>query len=346
MIRTPIAILVPAIVLGMTAISSPATAQVSPSDLLVRIDQLENQVRQLTGSVEQLQFRNQQLEQALRRIQEDTEFRFQELGSKGTARSAGPQQMRPATAPPALPPVQAPAPGAPARRSDVFEPGQNPNAPGAPRALGSLSGGAGALEPPSAPAPAEPPIGAPGARAAGAPLDLSTLAAKAATDPSLGSPQGVPPAEGVALPPPPPRNPNATGMVATLPPSQTPRDEYDLAYGYLLRKDYALAEDSFRAFLKKYSSDRLAPEALYWLGETMFQRHNYRDAADTFLTMSKKYEHNPKAAESLLRLGQSLAALHEKELACATFGEVTRKFPRAAAGVKQAVEREQKRVRC
>jgi TolA-binding protein len=36
-------------------------------------------------------------------------------------------------------------------------------------------------------------------------------------------------------------------VVATLPPSQTPRDEYDLAYGYVLRKDYALAEESFAA---------------------------------------------------------------------------------------------------
>jgi TolA-binding protein len=48
----------------------------------------------------------------------------------------------------------------------------------------------------------------------------------------------------------------------------------------------------------------------------------------------------------LLRLGQSLAALKEKEAACAALGEVTRKYPRSSAGVKQAVDREQKRVKC
>jgi len=48
----------------------------------------------------------------------------------------------------------------------------------------------------------------------------------------------------------------------------------------------------------------------------------------------------------LLRLGQSLAALKEKEAACAAFGEVTRKYPRASTGVKTAVDREQKRVKC
>jgi tol-pal system protein YbgF len=98
--------------------------------------------------------------------------------------------------------------------------------------------------------------------------------------------------------------------------------------------------------LRRYPSDRLAAEAQYWLGESMFQRQNYRDAADTFLSLSKKFESSPKAPDSLLRLGQSLAALNEKELACATFGEISRKYPTASLTVKQVVEREQKRVRC
>ena len=74
----------------------------------------------------------------------------------------------------------------------------------------------------------------------GAPLDIATM-----SPPNSQAPG------------PPPRNPNAGGAVATLPPTQTPNDEYDLAYGYVLRKDYALAEDSFRTFLSKYPSDRL-----------------------------------------------------------------------------------------
>jgi len=78
----------------------------------------------------------------------------------------------------------------------------------------------------------------------------------------------------------------------------------------------------------------------------MFQRQRYRDAAEAFLTVSTKYESIGKAPDALLRLGQSLAALGEKEAACASLGEVLRKFPRASAGVKQGVEREQKRVRC
>lgn len=353
MTRTAFRLLAP--VLGLLAGSSLAHAQVSTADLLLRIDQLEAQVRQLTGSVEQLQFRNQQLEQSLRKMQEDNEFRFQELGGKGAARAGAPPRAAQAPQPQYQPqppyqpqpqyqpPPQTPVAAAPGRRSDVFDPAQNPGAPGAPRALGSMS--SAAPEPP--PIVNEAPVGAPGGRAAGSPLDLSTLAGNAANDPALGPGGAVPAQDGGPLPAPPPRNPNATGgRLATLPPSQSPRDEYDLAYGYMLRKDYALAEEAFRAFLARYPNDRMSPDAQYWLGESLFQRQKFRDAADAFLNMSKKYESSPKAAEGLLRLGQSLAALHEKELACATFGEVARKYPRASTTIKQAIEREQKRGRC
>ena len=151
-----------------------------------------------------------------------------------------------------------------------------------------------------------------------------------------------------AQPLPPPRNPNAGAPQVAMvePPSGTPKDEYDLAYGYVLHKDFGPAADTFRDFLRKYPSDRLTPEAQYWLGESLFQSQQYRDAAEAFLAVSTKYETTARAPDALLRLGQSLAALGEKEAACASLGEVLRKYPRASANVKQGVDREQKRVHC
>jgi tol-pal system protein YbgF len=219
----------------------------------------------------------------------------------------------------------------------VFDPALNPNAPGSPRALGS-----------SSPANEPPPLherpsgadagGSPPPRTAGAPLNLSTLATT--------QPGGAVPGAG-ELPPPPPRNSSATGALqATLPPGATAKDEYDLAYGYVMHKDYALAADTFRIFLRQYPSDRLAPEAQYWLGESLFQQQQYRDAAESFLAVSTKYETTARAPEALFRLGQSLAALGEKEAACASLAEVLRKYPRASQNVKQSVEREQRRDHC
>jgi tol-pal system protein YbgF len=311
-------------------------AQASASELSVRIDRLESQIRQMTGVIEELQYRSQQMAEQLRRLQEEG----------GGAQQSSAQPPRPGAPPPAARPSapppqgQAPAPGPPGRRGDAFDPSQNPTAPGAPRTLGAIPGGGGAPNQSLDSVAEAPPLGAPGGRAAGEPLNLSTMSGNAGADPGYAPPPGgMPPQEG--------RNPPTGGtQMATLPPSDSPKDYYDLAYGYMLRKDYALAEDGFRTFLRKYPSDRMAPEAQYWLGESLFQRQRYRDAAEAFLNVSTKYESTAKAPDALLRLGQSLAVLGEKEAACASLGEVLRKYPRAALGVKQGVDREQKRVGC
>jgi tol-pal system protein YbgF len=236
-------------------------------------------------------------------------------------------------------PPPAPLPGG--RRADVFDPSQHPNAPGAPRALGGPQN-----EPPPV-VTADPQVGAPGGRHAGAPLDLSTMANRESGGVTRegGPPPGS--SHAGALPAPPPRNYSSTGAVpTTAPPSDSPKDTYDLAYGYVLRKDYALAEQTFQAFLKKYPSDRRAADAQFWLGESLFQRQRYDAAAQAFLDLSTKHGTHPKAPESLLRLAQSLEAMKQKEMACATLAEVGRKYPKASASVKQGVEREQKRGHC
>ena len=320
---------------------SQTLAQSDDVDPEIRIQQLENQLRQLTGQNEELQYRNRQLEDRLKLLQGSAQGAPGALPAVAQPNVAAMPPMQPNPAyrqPPAQtgydPQIAAPAPivqepvvppGTGRRRGDAFDPNQNPNAPGAPRALGG-----GQL-----PVPAETPVGAPGGRGAGEPLDLANTG-------GAGNPQGPP----GALPPPPPRNTNATGALTTLPPSATPKDEFDLGIGYMQRKDYALAEETMRNFAQKYPSDPLIAESQYWLGESFFQRQLYRDAAESFLAVTTKFDKSAKAPDALLRLGQSLAALKEREAACAAFGEVARKYPRASGGVKAVVDREQKRVKC
>ncbi|MGY8633644.1 tol-pal system protein YbgF [Bradyrhizobium sp. 14AA] len=334
---------------ALLSLCSPAFAQQSDDDPEMRIERLENQLRQLTGQNEELQYRNRQLEERLRAL---------EGGAQGAPGQGQPNvaAMPPAQAAPAYrqqqpqqqqvqpnyeqPQIASPAPivqeqpaaGAPGsrRRGDAFDPNQNPNAPGSPRALGGgqqpMPAGAG---------------NAPGGRAAGEPLDLAN------TSPRY-QPQAAPPAAQPGYPPAQQGYPAPSGGtgLTTLPPSATPRDEFDLGIGYMQRKDYALAEQTMKNFAQKYPSDPLLGDAQYWLGESYFQRQQYRDSAEAFLAVTTKYDKSAKAPDALLRLGQSLAALKEKEAACAAFGEIGRKYPRASAGVKAAVDREQKRVKC
>ncbi len=343
----------------------PAMAQSGsgdPNDVGVRIDRIENALRQLTGTVEQLQHQNQMLQMQLKRMQDDTDYRFQQLGSRGGAPAP---MAAPGNAPgkaPAGVPDNAPPPNAAAsgRRSDAFNPNTHPDAPGSPHALGNSQ----AIAAPERQGAADgQQMGAPGGQAAGAPLDLSTAAGNApppqqqppgqvanAAPGAQGAPLAAPQdaRQGGQLPPPPPRNPSATGatQLATLPPSASPKDEYQLAYGYVLHKDYGLAEQAFRDFLRRHPHEKLVSDAQYWMGESQFQQQHYRDAAESFLAVSTKYAHTGKAPDALLRLGQSLAALHQKEAACATLAEVGRKYPRASAKVKSGVKREQKRTHC
>ena len=318
-------------VAAMLAAASHADAQSDDADLEMRIQQLENQLRRLTGQNEELQYRNRQLEDRLKLQGSSPGAPNSQAAIAAPSNPAGlpPIESGPGYRQPQPqayePPIAAPAPiiqeerGPPSpqgrRRGDAFDPNQNPNAPGAPRALGG-----GQL-----PIPSE----APGGRGAGEPLDLANTA---------------PPRDFGAAPP--QRNPGASAALTTLPPSATPRDEFDLGIGYMQRKDYALAEQTMRDFAQKYPSDPLLADSQYWLGESFFQRQLYRDSAETFLGVTTKFEKSAKAPDALLRLGQSLAALKEKEAACAALGEVNRKYPRASSGVKQAVDREQKRVKC
>ena len=344
------------------------------SELVARLGRLENQIRQLTGMIEELQHRNNQLEQQLKRVQQDTDHRFQEMtpssrpvpqrGQSGNVQpppaalppvasrqgpppvvapdqqipqrgQGGNVQPPPAALPPVAsrqgpPPVVVPdqqtAPAAPGRRGDVFDPTAAPDAPGAPRNLGTMPAGPGSAD-----------MGDP-RRAPGAPLDLGSLAGPGA--------QGQAP-PGLAKQAPP-----AVGQQAVLAPSGSARDEYDLAYGAILRRDYELAVDGFRTFLTHHSTSRepeaqrLVPDAHYWLGEAQFQRQQYNDAAEIFLKISTEYPNAVKAPDALLRLGQSLAALGERETACASLGHVLTKYPKASTNVKRAVEQEQKRARC
>ena len=263
---------------------SSQPAETMDDAVTVRIDRIENQLRQMTGQIEQLQYRNQQLEGQVKRLQDEIDMRM-----GGSAAPRAPAGEPPAGAPPAV---------QPARRSDAFDPSQQPVAPGAPRPLGST--------PSSAPA------------ASGTPTDIGQLSGAVA----------------------------GGGAVATLPPSNSPKDLYDLGVGYMQRQDYAQASRTFRAFVQQYPNDRLLPDAYYNLGEADYSRQSYKEAAQSFLKVSADYPNAVKAPDSLLRLGQSLSAIGEKDAACATLNAVGNKYPRASASVKQGVEREQKRAGC
>jgi tol-pal system protein YbgF len=275
----------------------------------VRIDRLENQVRALNGQVEELQHKIVRLEDQLRRTQESP------ATPPGAPRAVGL---------PSEPPTSVPPPGSSLRRGDAFDPGRDPNAPGAPRPLGAT--------PPSAPLPAGPAPAANDLRSPGAPLDLT---------------RGLTTSEAAALPTIPATPPAQTAAVSPVPsPPQSPRDEFDVALARLRQGEYETAEKGFSGFLARNGKSKLAPQAIFYLGESYFLRERHREAAEKYLEISTKYPGSPQAPEAMLRLGQSLNAIGAKEQACASFNEIPVKFPSAPTRLKEAAQNESKKDRC
>jgi tol-pal system protein YbgF len=314
-----------ALLIVLTGLSAPAFAQ-DAADVIVRLTRLENQIRQMAGEIEQLQFENRQMKEQLQRFQEDVEFRFQE-GRGGGRPSATPGQSPGASTPGRPSP---PAPPPPQRRGDVFDPSAAPDAPGAPRPLGTT--------PPSAPlASPGAPMPLPGAALSG----IDQLIEEEEVSPVAGPLDLNETSRAVPAP-----APRRTGPSVAATGSGDPRADYDTAYAYLAQKQYEQAEMEFRRFLQSHPRDRLVPEATYWLGESYLQRNRPREAAEQFLNVSTDHPTSAKAPDSLLKLGISLNALGARDRACAVFGELDRKYPQASPAVRQGSEREQKRAKC
>lgn len=296
------------------ALALPAAAQ-DAADAIVRLNRLENQMRQLSGELEQLQFENRQLKDQLRKFQEDVEFRFQDLGARGGSKPASP------SATPAPRPAQPQA--APQRRSDIFDPSQDPSAPGAPRPLGTT--------PPSQPL-AEAEMDEGGEQFAGIGELIEEEAAPGSVGNGLTMPQGA-------------IQPRTNPSVAATSIGD-PKADFDAAYAAFTQKDYDGAEMGFRRFLQSNPRDQMVAEATFWLGETYLQRGRHREAAEQFLSVSADHPNASKAPDAMLRLGVSLNGLGARDRACAVFAELDRKYPQASASVRQASEREQKRNKC
>ncbi|MGH6817532.1 MAG: tol-pal system protein YbgF, partial [Methylovirgula sp.] len=309
------------------------------ASLLIRVERLEDQIRQLNGQIQQMQFDNRKLADQLREFRQDVDFRFQEGGHKGLPRREDTGALATPAAPLGGAPIDTTPMGgattaairaAPSEtthgRDDAFNPSTDPNAPGAPRPLGTTL--------PSAPLPPN----VANEADSNAPINLpSSGYSAAAAETATAVPESGARAGAVTTP----------GSTALASREVNPtKEEFDVALGYFKQKDYDNAEKSFSAFLEKNPKTRWTSDALYYLGETYYERGRQREAAEQYLKISTDYANSPLAPEAMLRLGESLQAIGAKEQACATFSEVPRKYPNASAAVKAGAEREAKRAQC
>lgn len=110
--------------------------------------------------------------------------------------------------------------------------------------------------------------------------------------------------------------------------------------------DNTLAEEKFNLILTKFSSDKLAGNAQYWLGEVYYGNKDFAKAAVAFAKGYENYKSGPKGPDSLLKLGMSMRELNKKEEACVAFVNLPKEFPNAANPLKVKAKAEADKLKC
>ncbi|ESZ18610.1 tol-pal system protein YbgF [Mesorhizobium sp. L48C026A00] len=290
---------------------------------------LEEQLRQMNGKIEELNFQVLQMQEQIRKQQEDNEFRFQQLesGSHG-AQQPREQKKSDATTNTDSSVAEAPATHAPADA-------------GTPPAGGQ-----------SGEVIVESPTGEPGAVIPGTPpKTFGTITVDKNGNVIEGNTQAHAPAQNTAPVP----GDQAAGtqagksddtVVAALPATDDPEELYRNSYQFILSGDYGTAEQGFRDHIARFPKDAKTADAHYWLGESLLGQQKYRDAAETFLAASKDYPKAKKAPDMLLKLGVSLVGLNQRDVACATFGEIGKRYPNVSGALKERVKQERALAAC
>lgn len=255
-------------------------------DDMDRMSRMENTIRTLTGQVEELNYQLSVLQEQVRRLQEDTNYRLQALEG-GTVAPAAQQGAAPALAAPTQDPGTAAA-TAPAVGVPVAQLGTPP------QDLGQVT-----ID------------GTPGSQ----PLDLSTLAGAATVgaDPAMADQQQV---ASIA----PTGDPRADydqayslirsgrydmaeqsfrQFLSAYPSDElAPEAQYWLGESFFARGDYARAAEEFRAGYKAYPKSRRGPDTLLKLGLSMAGL-GYRDeACQMYAATLKQY---PDMSNALLQ---------------------------------------------
>jgi len=302
------------------------TAEKAPPVLMAqagdpRITALEEQIRSLAGTVEELNFQILQMQEQMRKMQEDNEFRFQELEQKKTdAGIAGEDRVaKAAQAAPARQPAAGQAPVQSVEEIIIEE-----DAPDAARPTGEPEKTFGTI---TFDEKGNVTGGSVGDQVTEDAVDAPTL-----LDPVLAKEN-------------PAASPDQT-VVAALPTSDNPDELYRNSYEFILSGDYGTAEAGFRNHITRFPDDAKTADAHFWLGESLLGQKKYRDAAEIFLAANKQYPSSKKAPDMLLKLGVSMAGLDQRDVACATFSEIGKRYPDIGGPLKERVKQEQALAAC
>ncbi len=292
--------------------------QLVQSDSSFRVNQLEEEVRRLNGKVEELNFLLLQLQEKLRKMEEDNEIRFQEIEEKQSdaGDSAGEKTEDVARDEGGNDRLEKPEPSEPDTASD------EKNAPSQTTAET---------------APVQP-------KKPAKPRDLKPRALGTLTFDADGNVIDARPEDQQIA-----GLPEDTVIDEALDASEfgaTPDEVFAKGKKALDSRNYETARRALSAHRAAWPKDPAAGQVLHYLGKAQFWKKNYFEAANAHLEAHKNYPETPTAPDNLLGLGLALAGLNQREVACATYAEVIKQYPEAQARLGERVKDEQASAKC
>jgi len=276
------------------------------SNIVLRLDSLQQEMQQLRGDVEIQNHTMERMKQRQTDFYTDMDQRITRLSGEAPA----PQPMAPGAVPPspktvvmgsAQPETVSP-PGKPSWQSRPITPGvAKPRTPAV------------------APAPARPT----GAQAK--PQSPSLPPVVRSGTPSV-SPTGQLRSSSVAV-----VSPRIKPRAVQPQDAAGEKSNYQKAFNLLMDRKYDQAQNSFRAFLKRYPGSRLADNAQYWLAEANYVTRKFDTALVEFKKVVKGFPNSPKVSDALLKVGYIQYEKKQWGTARETLGALANRYPNSTA---------------
>jgi tol-pal system protein YbgF len=303
--------------LGLPLLSAPAKQREVQVAQSAGQAALEDELRRMNGKIEELNFQILQMQEQMRKQQEDNEFRFQQLEGGGESQKKSDASGAAGTDVARAPDASLPA----GQQTDATAEASASSDPVGEIIVDSGDGEPGRVI------------------TAAPPKTFGTITVdKDGNVISSGAQATAPAANDAAA--------QDGSVVASLPATDDAEELYRNSYQFILSGDYGTAEQGFRDHISRFPKDARAADAHYWLGEALLGQQKYRDAAEVFLAASKDYPKSKKAPDMLLKLGVSLVGLNQRDVACATFGEIGKRYPNTSAAFKERVKQERAVAAC
>jgi len=109
------------------------------------------------------------------------------------------------------------------------------------------------------------------------------------------------------------------------------REAYQEALNRLMKREFAVAQAAWEAFINSYPQSSLLSNALYWQGETLLAQDKAQEALALFDRAILQDPKNPKARDALLKKGYALLALKRPQEAKLVLEQVVAQHPDSSA---------------